>query len=416
MSLFERWRGKDKNSKVIEKVITYFHSLYGSSNNITKFTESSAYNLAFQLSEVFFPIDAIADRAASIPYEIRDKNDNPITLSLRQKELLKKPNIFNSFSDLVYSIVFSLLADGNQYTYTNYASNNPSADMISSIWSIPPPLMTIEYKKNIPSVFNAKSKSDLVEYYKVIDNKEKIDPRFITHTTTATLRKLTSIGIEGRSPLCPAEKNINNLLAVYEARFKIYDSNGMAGILSRAATTSAGGDIAAAMLDANPITQEKMYEDLTGEYGLRGDKKAYGFAPYPIQFTKTLASIRELMPFEETLADAIAIAGVYGVDKDLVPQLKGTTFTNKDIAEVGLWQNVVKGVAYDVASVLNDAFCLSQDQHFAPVFDDVEALQEDKKQMLESDKLIIENLRSIKDGDLRDDPIVKRILEGYGKA
>lgn len=416
MSLFERWRGKDKNSKVIEKVITYFHSLYGSSNNITKFTESSAYTLAFQLSEVFFPIDAIADRAASIPYEIRDENDKPITLSLRQKELLKKPNIFNSFSDLVYSIVFSLLADGNQYTYTNYATKDPSADMISSIWSMPPPSITVEYKKNTPSVFNVKSKSDLVEYYKVIDSKEKIDPRFITHTTTATLRKLTSIGIEGKSPLCPAEKNINNLLAVYEARFKIYDSNGMAGILSRAATTSAGGDIAAAMLDANPITQEKMYEDLTGEYGLRGDKKAYGFAPYPIQFTKTLASIRELMPFEETLADAIAIAGVYGVDKDLVPQLKGTTFTNKDIAEVGLWQNVVKGVACDIASVLNDAFCLPQGQHFAPVFDDVEALQEDKKQMLESDKLIIENLRSIKDGDLRDDPIVKRILEGYGKA
>jgi len=410
MGFYEKWRGFIDGGKSV-KAITHFNSLFGWSNNVTKFNQANAYALALELSEVFNPIDAIATRASSVRYEIRNLSGNPIIPSARQHQLLQRPNPLSRFSDLVYSMVFSELSDGNRYLYRYCTSEKPLPDMITSIWCIAPNLVSVKYKKASPSFFEMTDISDLVEHYAISANGAKLSPDAVVHDTSTFLKSNgRMMGVEGRSPLCAVEKNINALLAVYEARYKVYVNNGAAGILSRA-SESRNGDIESMI--ASPAEQVDIIKELREDVGLTKGKNIWGTSSVPLKFIKTLASISELQPFDETEADATAIAGIFGVEKELIPNRKFPTYANKKAAEVTLWQNVIKGVCEDVCPSLNRAFLLPENQTFVPIYDDVECLAQDDKTRCESDKLILENIKLIKEAGLSDDSVAKKIIERY---
>ena len=139
-----------------------------------------------------------------------------------------------------------------------------------------------------------------------------------------------------------------------------------------------------------------MIKDLQDRNGLTGDKNFIGLSSVPLQFIKTLGTIRELEPFDETLEDAIKIAGVFGVNKELIPKKDNSTYANQTMAEKSFWQNVVKGVCEDKAKELNKIFYLPEEWTFKPNFDTVEALQEDRKSGLEADGIMIDNLDKLK--------------------
>jgi len=54
-------------------------------------------------------------------------------------------------------------------------------------------------------------------------------------------------------------------------------------------------------------------------------------------FVRTNLSIAELQPFEETLADAINIAGAYGIPAVLVPRKDQSTFYTAIRFDIGLF-------------------------------------------------------------------------------
>ena len=56
---------------------------------------------------------------------------------------------------------------------------------------------------------------------------------------------------------------------------------------------------------------------------------------------RTNLSISELQPFDETLADAITIAGAYGIPSVLVPRKDQSTFSNQATAEKAVYSSVV---------------------------------------------------------------------------
>jgi hypothetical protein len=116
----------------------------------------------------------------------------------------------------------------------------------------------------------------------------------------------------------------------------------------------------------------------------------------PLQFIKTLGTIKELEPFDETLENAIKIAGIFGVNKELLPKKDNATFSNQTIAEKSFWQNVIKAFANDTAKSLNKIYYLPDNWTFMPNFTGIEALQEDKKAGLEADGLFIDNLDKLK--------------------
>ena len=363
-----------------------------STDKIDPFSCEKAYTLAGNLAEIFMPIDMIADACASLTYKTVNK-DTLIDVELNNSNLtrlIQQPNPFDKFSDLVYKGVFNKLSDGNCYDYTKIPDSykNPNIDLISNVWTLQPDKTEAVMKKEIPNPFAIKSKSDLIDYYRTFFYyRQNIDPRYIFHST------LMGVGTNGKaeSPLKAVEKNINNLLAVYSARFNVYDKNMNGGILSRAAQ-SMNSSLQEAV---DPVTRDAILDDMKNRNGLTGNRNFVGVSSIPLQFIKTIASIQELQPFDETEADAVAIASVFGLDADLVPKRAPSKFANKIDGERKLWQTVIKSTAIERGLELSKVFYLPENVIFYPDFTTVEILQEDKKTSFEADKVLIENLTAL---------------------
>jgi hypothetical protein len=382
---------QDNSGEWFQYFSQYINSL--GNDKLIKFCNENAFELASNVAEIFIPIDAIADRVASVPYVIRNKK----TLEIYEPKgnlarLVEQPNPFDRLSDLVYKSVFSELSDGNSYVYTKTPNSikNPTIDNISNIWVLKPNVTAPVFLKTIPNPFLIKSKDELIAFYKThFMYKHELEPRYVLHRT--------SLGVDSdgrsRSPLKAVEMNINNIMAVYQARYNVYAKNGNGGILSKA-PNSENSSIAEAV---DPITRDRMLEDLQSRNGITGDKNFIGISSIPLQFIKTLGTIKELEPFTETEENAIKIAGIFGVDPEIIPRKGSSTFTNKNDAEKGLWQNVIKSMCEDKARDLNKIYYLPEEIEFYPDFSKVEALQEDKKTSLESDTILINNLAQLTD-------------------
>jgi len=392
--------------------LSYFNQYLQNANGdrLIKFDQSRAYELANTIAEIFIPIDAIAERASNIRYDIIDINTKEIfTPTGNLKRLLDSPNPLDKLSDIIYQEVFSKLADGNSYVYTKTADSivNPTYDNISNIWVLRPNLTTPVLRKEISNPFLIKTIGELIDYYKTFFFYEhRIKPRYVLHNTALGI---TQTGA-GRSPLFACEKNINNILAVYQARYNVYAKNGNAGILAKAPVGGGGASLQEAI---DPITRDTMLKDLQDRNGLIGDKNFIGMSSVPSQFIKTLGTIKELEPFDETLENAVKIAGVFGVNKELIPKKDNATFSNQMIAEKSFWQNVVKGTAYDVSKSLNKIYYLPENLTFVPNFSGIEALQEDKKAGLQADGLLIDNLDKLKANGIDMDKAYLTIQERY---
>ena len=392
--------------------LSYFNQYLQNANGdrLIKFDQERAYELANTIAEIFIPIDAIAERCANIRYDIINKSSQEIiTPTGNLKRLIDSPNPLDKFSDIIYQEVFSKLADGNSYFYTKTAESvvNPTYDNISNIWVLRPNLTKPKLKQVISNPFLMKTIGDIVDYYNTFFFYEHtLQPRYVLHNTALGI---TQNGT-GRSPLFACEKNINNILAVYQARYNVYAKNGNAGILAKAPVGGGGASLQEAI---DPITRDTILKDLQDRNGLIGDKNFIGMSSVPLQFIKTLGTIKELEPFDETLENAIKIAGVFGVNKELIPKKDNATFSNQMIAEKSFWQNVVKGTAYDVAKTLNKVYYLPEEWTFEPNFSGIEALQEDKKAGFQADGLMIDNLDKLKANGIDMNKAYLKIQERY---
>jgi len=380
---------QDNSGQWFQYFDQYLRSL--NSDKLATFAESNPYELACNIAEVFIPIDAIAERAASVTYRMVNQSTGEEYIPKGNlKKLYDSPNPFDTMADIVYKDVFARLADGNSYIYTKTPKSivNPTIDNISNIWVLQPNVTTAVLHKEMSNPFLMKSKDDFIAFYKTFFlMKHEIEPRYIIHSTALGLNERG----KGVSPLSRVERNINNILAVYQARYNVYRKNGNGGILARAQSNK---DSLSETVD--PVTRDQMLADIQDRNGLTGDKNFIGISSIPLQFIKTLGTISELEPFEETEANAVTIAGIYGVDPELIPRKGSSTFTNKDQAEVALWQNVVKSICEDEAAILTKAYYLPEGIVYEPDFSKVEALQEDKKTALESDGIFLDNLAKMR--------------------
>lgn len=377
---------QDNDGQWFQYLSQYLNSL-GNGETI-KFSDENAYELACNVAEIFIPIDAIAARVSSVDYKIRVKKtgeDYEPTGNLLK--LYEKPNPFDKISDLVYKMCFSELADGNLYGYTKTPNSikNPTIDNISNIWILKPSVTEPKLLKAIPNPFLIKTKDELISHYNTFFFvKHQIEPRYVHHRTSTGLNNLA----KGDSPLIAVKRNIDNILSVYQARYNVYDKNGNAGILSKASSSS-NSSIQEAV---DPVTRDQIITDLQNRNGITKNKNFVGISAIPLQFIKTLGTIAELQPFEETTENTVKIAGIYGVDRALLPIQGNDTYSNKPEAEKSLWQNVIKTMAQDRASDLTEMYYLPDNLEFYPDFSNIEALQEDKKTALESDTIFIDNL------------------------
>ena len=90
-----------------------------------------------------------------------------------------------------------------------------------------------------------------------------------------------------------------------------------------------------------PKEKREIEDYLDKSYGLGEGQRPIGVTDVPLSFVRTNLSISELQPFEETLQDAITIAGVYGIPDVLVPRKDHSTFNNQANAEKTAYCGVI---------------------------------------------------------------------------
>lgn len=380
---------------------------------IERLTNENAYLLATRLSEIFFPIDCIAEKVAKLFNTVHLQNSagKEVKMSSNMQRLLTRPNIHDgSFTDLIYNFVFSELSDGNGYLYFKCPDGTEkiTKDNVQAIHLLQPDKVTINLKSTEQDLFKAATISDYISTYDYSLTMDRITPEFILHSKSY-IKNRSNGEYKGESPLMAANSNVDNLLAVYQARYNVYVKNGTAYILFPQQKNS--NDLNSAL---NPAKRDDIIKDLNNRFGLTGDKQIKGVSDVPLAGLNTLVSIKDLMPLEETLSNMLAIAGVYGVDKDLLPIKEGTTFTNKEVAEAKIWSDIAVTYADDICSDLSYMFGLTNEK-ISVKKDGIGFLQSNRKIELEADKIMIENLTAMQAAGIDTTIQLNKLYEKYSK-
>jgi len=127
-----------------------------------KFTSLNSFVLSNSVPELFFPMDFYADRISKLRLYVATKSGTEIKSTELNRFISDGINPLYSFSDLVYSYVFSLL-DGNVFNYLTipsiYSQITPSS---IERWDVlQPNLVQIEEFNNI-STLNIRSWNELI--------------------------------------------------------------------------------------------------------------------------------------------------------------------------------------------------------------------------------------------------------------
>lgn len=369
---------------------TYFSNLPTANNGVPTFCSGNAYATAKSLAEIFIPIDIISDRVGSVEYKYTDIEGVEVEkVPENVKRLLSRPNAFQTLSQLVYQMQFSDLAQGGCYNHTAFAGKTKKTDLIDGLFCIEPDKIMPIFKKSIPeNTFLIDDYSELVSGWVAWHfGKVQLLPEDVKLFITG------SIGDDllPESPLKSVARNINNLYAVYSARYKNYINNGNAGILTR----KVPNDGLANLADNNDVRNE-IINEMNAREGIVGNKNFIGISSHELNFIKTIGTISELEPFKETVVDLITIGAALNVDKDLLPREDGTTFTNKREAEKQLWQNTIIPFAQTKAEQLTKLLLLTGSGFkITADYSNVPILQEDLKTNVEIALLEIQKIERL---------------------
>ncbi|HEY5588408.1 MAG TPA: phage portal protein [Candidatus Paceibacterota bacterium] len=324
-----------------------------------KLTDINAFKLANTVSEIYFPIDFYADRCSKLRYYIADKSGKEVT-NTELNRFVGKINPFYSFNDLVYQYVFSYMSDGNAITYlgipdTYKAINVSSIDRVDILQ---PDLLSINEYFNV-SILKVKTLNDLIRqarYDNYTNSQDLLDVAKLRIDRIDSTRKDYS-QIFARSPLFKSIHSINTLLAVYSARYNVYVNNGAAGYLVKK-VGGANDPLNTAIND--PSSRETILKDINNRNGITGGRNLWGISSIPLEFVKTLASISELMPLEETLENSIKIASVWQIPPGLVPRKDQATYKNGETDERVVWENGIISMVNTVCDNFTEIFTLSK--------------------------------------------------------
>ena len=309
------------------------------------FSSKKAFKLVNLVPELFFPVDFYADRISKLRFFIASQSGKEVK-NTELNRLIENINPIWTFSDLAYQYVFSLLADGNAISYfqkpVNYDVLN--VDSITRWDVLNPELISIDEYSGL-SVLDATNVSDFIRAAKYNDsNRSRLLEKDQLFIQNYSAKKRNDSYVFSESALTPANKSIDILLAVYSARYNVYANNGAAGYLAQKTKNSTGNGIES-FIDDGQNKRDEILNDINSRKGLTGKRHLWGISGVPIEFVKTIATISELMPFEETLEDAIKIAAIFQIPPVLVPRKDQSTYDNQANAEKNVWDNGLLSMA-----------------------------------------------------------------------
>lgn len=384
-----------------------------------KLTNQNAFTLANSVAEIFFPVDFYADRISKLRFFVANKQGREIVNSELNRFVKDGINPLYTFSDLIYQYIFSLVGDGNSINYLGVPSvyQTVSPSTIDRWDVLQPNLVTINEYSNISSL-NVSSWNEMIKnvYYNdgaSTRNELSVDRLVINNYG---MKKRSDSFVLSQSPLWNANKSIDTLLSVYCARYNVYANNGAAGYLSKK-VSGANASLESALSSMDGSNRDAIIKDINERHGLTGRRNIWGISSVPIEFVKTLASIKELMPLEETLENAVKIASVFQIPPVLVPRKDQSTYDNQENAERNVWENAILSLAKRVSINLTKMFGIDKTGNQI-MFDpsSVSALVENEQEAEELTATKLENIQKLKEinPELDITGIITEIHSRYG--
>lgn len=361
------------------------------------------YLTLFQtVPEVFFPIDFIARRIAGAHFEIKAYKDDSIVYcsnrgsrANRLNAILTAPNSIQRFRELVYMHHVYKLATGNAFmraAMSDIFKEKSKWQFCDNFWNIPSNWMRVIPVGDTTPIFGIAKLDEIVKHYELCRSGNtlvKIPTYQVWHDRDGMAQFLGTTAanfLKSESRLASAHKAISNLIAVYEARNVIYVKRGAIGFI---VAKKDGGELGTQAM--KPKEKEDLVEELNGKYGVGDGKMPIGVTDVPIEFIRLNMSISELQPFEETLLDAITIAGLYGIPDVLVPRKDHSTFSNQAVAEKSAYCGTIIPMAKQFCEDLTLFLGLDKDGYYIDCnFSEVDCLQIGLKEAEEVKKLINE--------------------------
>ncbi len=349
------------------------------------------------IPEVFWPIDYIAKRISEAHYDIKRVKDDSIVWCnrLNVDQILKTPNPVMSWRELVYSFFVYKLATGNTFLRAampdTFTADALKCQYCSNYWVLPAHKVSVvpkEYTYGVP-IFGIATKEELIAgykldmgpysgltipYYQILHDRDGI-PEY---------SQLSSF-MKANSRLMSVKRPIANLIAVYEARNIIYVKRGGLGFIVSQKHDETG------TIALDPREKKELRKEVDRNYGVTEGKTPYGITDVPISFVRTNLSIQELMPFEETLEDAVKIAGAFNIPAVLVPRKDQATFSNQETAEQSVYYATIIPAAKTFCETLTTFLGLDKKGYYIDCdFSDVACLQAGQKDKETVKKLALE--------------------------
>lgn len=353
-----------------------FSSPFVCSRNLLSLFES--------VPEVFFPIDYIASRIASANFQFKKVKDDSIVWNNKNlNQILLRPNCLMTWKQNVYQHFVYKLCLGNSFTRAAMSDNFSNAEKwryCSNYWELPADCVEVLpiLGSSIP-LFGIADQDEIISGYRLgygILSTVNIPAYQIWHDRDGHVNYYSGSGfMKSRSRLFSQMKPISNLIAVYEARNVIYVKRGGLGFLINMKQDESGP---IAMTDNE---KKEILQQHYGKYGVGKNQLPYGLSDIPLSFVRTNLTIAELQPFEETLADAISIAGAYGIPAVLVPRKDQSTFSNQSTAEKSAYSSVIIPLAKQFCFEFTQFLGLESSGYYLDCdFSDVDCLQEGLKE------------------------------------
>ena len=375
---------RDESGRIIgtidvERYFGVFDSKVSSENLITLFNE---------IAEIQFPIRAIAERALNADIYLKDFNTDSIIWTNKPiNKFITQPNELESFDKFFLMLVMYYLLIGDGYVYSHVPKSLktlPRWEACNNYYVLPSDKIKIETPEKLNLYSGAKAE-DIIKSYRLKDGRNDIvfAPEDVLHISDVNMEFGSDL-LNGRSRLFSLKYPISNLIAVYEARNVIFVKRGALGMLVSKKKDDSGS------VPLSKKESEQVRKDYDEALGLTGGRSTIAVSNVEVDFVPIGISIKDLEPFRETLVDAIQIAGAFGVPADLVPKDGNSTFANKRMAEVSLYENTVIPITNRIIRAFNYWMGFREekgDMYMYADFSKIPCLQPDKKLTAELGKL-----------------------------
>lgn len=359
------------------------------------YSEANMMMLLQTIPEFFFPVNAVCSRVMNGVYKLVDKDGNEITDNkLWNKMINEGPNWQFTLESFIWHAVMYRMVPGNRYGFAYIPSSLPVKHKnIEALWLLPSHYVDIRMKMPRPSYLVTLKPEDYIQEYRYNggDTMSNIPPEYVVHDIWMKVGDSSDIITgKGVSPFRTAEYPLSNLIAVYSARNVIYVKRGPLGAIVSAASDRTG------TVALTPEEKTEAVNDLLNRHGFGRNQSPFAFTNQPIDYKKFGSTIKELEPFKETYASAAALCGILGVPTSLMPKDSEAKFSNLDIAERNLYENVIIPEADDVCKFLTNLGRFSEVEAKVVVsFDHVTCLQDDSAKQAQAFKNNVDGAQTL---------------------